>query len=69
MGDGDDVEDVPPLMLAARRAWLGGGDGGRFRETDEQTETINRQEDASDLAQEAEDLSIDLAEFMLQPIG
>ncbi|CAM9781945.1 unnamed protein product [Scytosiphon promiscuus] len=47
-------QDLPPLLLMARRAWIEGEQRG--------VEDV-------DWAKEAEDLSIDLAEFMLQSIG
>lgn len=65
----DGPEDLPPLLIMARQAWLDGerlgGDGeaepGGKREA-EQMQTV-------DWAQKAEDLSVELADFMLQPIG
>lgn len=77
------LQDLPPLLLMARRAWMEGGQLGRGTELDRRR---GRGRDASeglagrrhrdrghaedvDWAKEAEDLSVDLAEFMLQAIG
>lgn len=77
------LQGLPPLLLKARQAWLEGGQlgggrsdrrrageeggGGGFRERrgrgDEERGSV------VDWAQEAEDLSVDLADFMLQSIG
>lgn len=65
------LQDLPPLLLMAKRAWLEGGQlGGRASEG----LGARRQRDRGhaedvDWAKEAEDLSVDLAEFMLQSIG
>ena len=97
-GVGGGLQDVPPLLIRARRAWLEGGKlggkGERGREGnggDEnggggdpraakrwqrqgqeqqwQGQGQQCQEKVVDWAQEAEDLAVDLAEFMLQTIG
>eukprot|EP00752_Nemacystus_decipiens_P010692 g9523.t1 len=72
------LQDFPPLLLMARRAWLegcqlgGGTESGRRRGrrggTGERVQDRGHAEDI-DWAKEAEDLSVDLAEFMLQSIG
>ena len=97
---GGGLQDVPPLLMRARRAWLeggklggrggggaggdgdGGGGGGSPTRTKRwhghgngQMQGQGREqqwqnpEASVDWAQEAEDLSVDLAEFMLQSIG
>ncbi|CAM9695109.1 unnamed protein product, partial [Ectocarpus sp. 13 AM-2016] len=74
--EGDDLmlQDLPPLLLMARRAWadggrLGGGGGGSGggRRTEREYERSDAAE--VDWAPEAEALAVDLAEFMLQSIG
>lgn len=77
------LQDLPPLLLMARRAWLEGGELGGSTELDRRRgvgggsgegRRGRRQWDRGhaegvDWAKEAEDLSVDLAEFMLQSIG
>ncbi|CBN79814.1 conserved unknown protein [Ectocarpus siliculosus] len=74
--EGDDLmlQDLPPLLLMARRAWVdggrlggGGGGGGEGRRPERECERGDAAE--VDWAQEAEALAVDLAEFMLQSIG
>lgn len=64
-GNGSDseegMEDLPPLLRMARRAWL----DGSYRRTGREAVC----EPEADWAQEAEDLSVELADFMLQSIG
>lgn len=55
------LEDLPPLLRMARRAWQEVRNGTTSREEERQP--------AMDWAQEAEDLSVELADFMLQSIG
>ena len=67
----DEPQDIPPLLVAAKRAWLdgaklGGRDGDRNKRDAGRREG---QEQAIDWSQVAEDLSVELADFMLQPIG
>lgn len=71
------LQDFPPLIMMARRAWLEGGGLGRGNgkgkagwKGDEGLGTAGEgQERPVDWAQEAEDLSVELADFMLQSIG
>eukprot|EP00903_Cladosiphon_okamuranus_P010703 g10115.t2 len=77
------LQDLPPLLLTARRMWLEGGQLGRGTELDRrrgmggdasEVQAGRRHRDRGhaeevDLAKEAEDLSVNLAEFMLQSIG
>lgn len=71
------LQDFPPLIMMARRAWLEGGDIGRGSGTGEvgggrgggRSRAGDGEERAVDWAQEAEDLSVELADFMLQSIG
>lgn len=62
-GGGEGLEDLPPLLRMARRAWEegggGGGGGGPYGPA---------HQPAVDWAREAEDLSAELADFMLQSI-
>lgn len=73
-------QDVPPLLLTARRAWLDGGElgtgkGRRGKQAQKEEgdgmggAEYRKEERVVDWAQEAEDLAVDLAEFMLQTIG
>lgn len=55
------LEDLPPLLRMARRAWQEVRNGTTPRGAELQP--------AMDWAQEAEDLSVELADFMLQSIG
>ncbi len=79
------LQDLPPLLLMARRAWLDGGRLGGGRRADGRrrggraeggSEGLGGQREPEqegapgvDWAKKAEDLSVDLAEFMLQSIG
>lgn len=71
------LQDLPPLLLMARRAWLEEGQLGGGTELDRRRGMgggSDRRRDRDhaegvDWAKEAEDLSVDLAEFMLQSIG
>lgn len=67
--DEERLEDLPTMLIMARRAWLdeGGEDGvagGVTSWRQKQLEGVG-----VDWGQKAEDLSVELAEFMLQPIG
>lgn len=65
----DGPEDLPPLLIMAREAWL---DGERLSGDDESEsggKRVAEQMQTVDWAQKAEDLSVELADFMLQPIG
>lgn len=67
------LQDLPPLLLMAKRAWSDGGDLKRRRRGkgrgDGKEGGHAMLEREVDWAQEAENLSVDLADFMLQTIG
>lgn len=77
------LQDLPPLLLMAKRAWLEGGQlgggtgldrrrgsgGGTSEGLGARWQRDRGHVEDVDWAKEAEDLSVDLAEFMLQSIG
>lgn len=65
----DGPEDLPPLLIMARQAWLDGERLGGDGEAESGGKSVAEQEQTVDWAQEAEDLSVELADFMLQPVG